>query len=134
VRSEATRERGGMSLPKEDRRDRTSSGKVFPSERFADAIAAALHRQYGGANGGVKAVVYVTGATERAVKNWFQAKNGPNGEFLIKLCRHSDSVLETVLLLAGREEQVKVKKIATLKAAALQMLELINELESNGRS
>ena len=49
--------------------------------------------------------------TERAVKNWFQAKKGPNGESLIKLCRHSDQVLETVLLLAGREGQVKVKRI-----------------------
>jgi hypothetical protein len=121
-----------MSLPKEDRKDRTAGEKVFPSERFADAIAAALHRQYGGAHGGIKAVVYVTGATERAVKNWFQAKNGPSGELLIKLCRHSDAVLETVLLLAGREEQVKVKKIADLKAAALQILDLINELETKG--
>jgi hypothetical protein len=123
-----------MSLPKEDRKDRTVRGNVFPSERFADAIAAALHSQYGAAHGGVKAVVYVTGATERAVKNWFQAKNGPNGESLIKLCRHSDSVLEAVLLLAGREEQVKVKKLASLKAAALQILDLIKELESDGRS
>jgi hypothetical protein len=122
-----------MSLSKEDRKDRTAGGKVFPPDRFADAIAAALHRQYGGANGGVKAVVYVTGATERAVKNWFQAKNGPSGDSLIKLCRHSDSVLEAVLLLAGREEQIKVKRIASLKAAALQILDLVNELETDER-
>jgi len=28
-------------------------------------------------------------------QEWFEAKNGPNGEFLIALCRHSDQVLET---------------------------------------
>jgi hypothetical protein len=31
----------------------------------------------------VKTVVGLTGANERAVKNWFQAKNGPSGEFLM---------------------------------------------------
>jgi hypothetical protein len=74
-----------MSLPKEGRKDRSVVGKVFPSDRFPDAIAAALHRQYGDTHGAIKAVVHVTGATERAVKNWFQAKNGPNGESLIRL-------------------------------------------------
>src|SRR5688572_667743 len=97
-----------MSLPKKVRKDQTSDGKVFPSGRFADAIAAALHREYGST---IKTVVLVTGATERTVKNWFQAKNGPNGESLISLCRHSDCVLETVLLLAGRQDHVTLKKI-----------------------
>ena len=36
------------------------------------------------------------------MKNWFDAKNGPSGEFLIALCAHSDEVLETFLLMAGR--------------------------------
>jgi hypothetical protein len=119
-----------MSLPKEDRKNRAFTGNVFPPDRFPDAIAAALHRQYGGTHGAIKSVVHVTGATERAVKNWFQAKNGPNGEFLIKLCRHSDHVLETVLLLAGRDGQMKMKKLEDLKATLLKMLTLITDLET----
>jgi len=77
----------------------------------------------------VKTVVGLTGANERAVKNWFQAKNGPSGEFLIALCRHSDHVLETVLLMSGREEQVKAKKFIDAKATLRQMLTLMDELQ-----
>ena len=120
-----------MSLPKEGRKSQSVAGKIFPSDRFPDAIAAALHRQYGNTHGAIKAVVHATGATERAVKNWFQAKNGPNGESLIKLCRHSDQVLEAVLLLAGRDGQVKVKKLGDLKAILVQMLALIDDLEAS---
>ena len=61
----------------------------------------------------MKTVVGLTSANERAVKNWFQAKNGPSGEFLIALCRHSDHALETVLLMSGREEQVKRRSSLT---------------------
>jgi hypothetical protein len=45
-------------------------------------------------HGGMKVVVNLTGANERAVRNWFDAKNGPNGEFLIALCSawHSPDV------------------------------------------
>lgn len=35
------------------------------------------------------------------------------GEFLIALCRHSDHALETVLLMSGREEQVKRRSSLT---------------------
>ena len=47
-------------------------------------------------------VVQLTGANDRTVRNWFEAKNGPSGELLVALCRHSDEVLDTVLRLAGR--------------------------------
>ncbi len=43
------------------------------------------------------------------------AKNGPNGEFLIALCRHSDQVLETLLLLAGRTDHVRARQIVAAK-------------------
>ena len=85
-----------MSLTKKDRINRSVSGTTFPPKRFADAIAAALRREYGGTHAAVKTVVALTGANERAVKNWFDAKNGPSGEFLIALCAHSDEVLRDV--------------------------------------
>jgi hypothetical protein len=45
--------------------------------RFADAVAAALHREFGDSHGAVKSVMRVTGVAEKTAKNWFQAKNGP---------------------------------------------------------
>jgi len=57
-------------------------------------------------------VVLLIGANERAVKNWFDAKNAPSAEFLVALCRHSGEVFEMCLLMAGRVEHVKAKKIA----------------------
>ena len=58
--------------------------------------------RYDGMHAGIEVVVQLTGANERTVRNWFEAKNGPSGELLVALCRHSDEVLATVLRLAGR--------------------------------
>jgi hypothetical protein len=119
-----------MSLTKEGRKNRPDLGRLVPvTGRFTDAIAAALHRQYGGSHGAIKSVMRVANVSERTAKNWFQAKNGPNGESLVVLCRHSDQVLETVLLLAGRDKQLKIKKLAEMKAALKQMLALLAEID-----
>jgi hypothetical protein len=120
-----------MSLAKNDRKNRSISGKTLHAERFSDAIAGALHRQFDQTHSAVKTVVALTGANERAVRNWFDAKNGPNGEFLIALCRHSDEVFETFLLLAGRNEHVKAKKVVQAKQKLREILTLVNELETD---
>lgn len=118
-----------MSFAKNDRTNRSIPGKTLHSERFSDAIARALHREFDHTHAAVKTVVALTGANERAVRNWFDAKNGPNGEFLIALCRHSDQVLETFLLLAGRTEHVKAKKVVEAKQKLREILTLVSELE-----
>ena len=119
-----------MSLTKSDRKVQPSSGKSLHAERFADSIARALHREFDQTHAAVKTVVALTGANERAVRNWFDAKNGPNGEFLIGLCRHSDQALETFLLLAGRTEHVRARQIVAAKQKLLEILRLANELEA----
>ena len=119
-----------MSLTKSDRKSRSSSGKTLHAERFADAIAKALHREFDHTHAAIKTVVALTGANERAVRNWSEAKNGPNGEFLIALCRHSDQVLETLLLLAGRTEHVRARQIVAAKQRLQEILTLVNQLES----
>ena len=119
-----------MSLTKSDRKNRSLHGKTLHAERFSDAIARALHREFDHTHAAIKTVVALTGANERAVRNWFDAKNGPNGEFLIALCRHSDQVLETLLLLAGRTEHVKTRKIVEATQKLRELLTLLNELES----
>ena len=89
----------------------------------------ALHREYAGTRSAIKTVVALTGANERAVKNWFEARNAPSGEFLIELCRHSDEVLSTFLLLAGRREQVKTRKLAETREKLRDLLAVLTALD-----
>src|SRR3954469_23086920 len=119
-----------MSLTKKDRKNRSSAGNTLHAERFADAIAEALHREFDHTHAAIKTVVALTGANERAVRNWFDAKNGPNGQFLIALFRHSDQVLETLLLLSGRSDHVRARKIVAAKQKLLEILTLVNQLEA----
>ena len=132
-----------MSPTDEDRKIQSDSRTTFqPSSStgrmgagaFAAAVASALQKEFGGTHGAIKRVVGLTAANERAVKNWFEGRNGPSGEFLILLCRHSDQVLETVLLLAGRTELVTAKKLVDAKGKLREMLILIDEIESSNRS
>ena len=127
-----------MSPTKKDRKIQSVSGRSFQSKpavgrlgagQFAAVIGAALHQEYGGTHAAVKTIVGLTGANERAVKNWFDARNGPSGEFLIALCRHSDQVLEAVLVLAGRPELVTANNLINVKEKLREMLDLIDALE-----
>ena len=104
-----------MSLQKDGRNFRPNSGSNFPTVSFAAAVAEALHREYDNAEGGIGTVVALTGANQRTVRNWFEAKNGPGGEYLIALCRHSDEVLGTILTLAGRATHVKLTSLEQVK-------------------
>ena len=71
-----------------------------------------------------------TGAGERTVKNWFQAKNGPDGENLIQLMCHSDEVLEAVLLMSGREDILMAKMLVDARDAVVEMLEIMDRLQA----
>ncbi|WP_041039218.1 hypothetical protein [Paramagnetospirillum magnetotacticum] len=127
-----------MSLSKNHRKIRPHLGKAFPENDeplpgaggFALTIGDALRRQFGGTTAAVKMVVALTGANARAVRNWFAAKNGPSGENLIDLMRHSDEVLEAVLVMAGRVDLAKVKKLGDARKQLQQMLALIDEIEA----
>jgi membrane protein required for beta-lactamase induction len=122
-----------MSFSKDDRKNQSIHGKSLHAERFSEAIARALHREFDQTHSAIKTVVALTGANERAVRNWFEAKNGPNGEFLIALCRHSDQVLETFLLLAGRRDHLRARTLVRAKDTLQEILVLLNELETEDR-
>lgn len=121
-----------MSLTNNDRKFRSESGKMLPAAQFALAIAGALRRQYGGERSGLRAVGQLTGANERTVGNWFDARNGPNGESLIALCRHSDEVLDTVLKMAGRDAHARAARIALTKQRIVELLRLLLEEGEGG--
>ena len=79
----------------------------------------------------VKTVMAYTGAGERTVKNWFEGKNGPNGENLIELVRHSDEVLEALLWMADREDILAGKLLIDARDNLVEMLEIIDQLQSD---
>ncbi|ODS57819.1 MAG: hypothetical protein ABS36_05100 [Acidobacteria bacterium SCN 69-37] len=118
-----------MSLPKNDRNFRPESGNRFPTVPFATAVAAALHREYDHTGDGVARVVALTGANERTVRNWFEAKNGPGGDYLIALCRHSDEVLEIILTLAGRATLAKVASLEQVRRRLTEVRTLLVGLD-----
>lgn len=128
-----------MSSAKKDRSFQPLGGKEFldgqsvDRTRFAMIIADALHREFGGTHAAIKIVVGLTGATERAVKNWFEAKNGPTGQHLVDLMRTSDEVLQVVLIMSGHQELMVAKKLADAKHTLLKMLKLIVELQHVGQ-
>ena len=127
-----------MSFHKKGRKFRPISGKTFPksSDRvvasdgyeFAAVIAETLHGENGGTRMSVKTVMAFTGVGERTVKNWFAGKNGPNGKNLVELVRHSDEVLEALLLMAGREDILAGKLLVDARDKLVEMLEIIDQL------
>ena len=57
-------------------------------------------------------------------------QNAPRGEFLLELCRHSDHVFETFLLMAGRDKQVQAKRIVDAVKRLRELLVLLDELQA----
>lgn len=126
-----------MSPTQKDRKLRSNSGRSIlrlalleAEPSFAEAIADALRREFGGAPGAVKNVVRLTRANERAVRNWFEAKNAPSGENLVILMRLSDEVLETVLRLAGRQDLVAARKLSAARGKLEEMLAMIDDIQA----
>jgi len=127
-----------MSFPKKGRKFRPTSGKIFPNSHegtairdgqdFAGIIAETLHHSFGDTHAAVKTVAAFTGAGERAVRNWFEGKNAPNGENLVELARHSDEVLEAFLLMAGRGDVLSAKKLVDARDKLIEMLGIIDQL------
>ena len=127
-----------MSFRKKGRKFRPVSGKTFPSSSgtvpvsevydFTAVIAETLRHAFGGTARSVKTVMGYTGAGERTVKNWFEGKNGPNGENLVELMRHSDEVLEAMLMMACREDILAGKLLVDFRDKLVEMLEIIDQL------
>ena len=99
-----------------------------PTDSYAPAIALTLHRQLGETHQAVKIVMRWTGAGERTVKNWFSGKTGPSGQHLLALIRHSDEVLNTLLLISGRQQMAAANRIVEIRNALVEAVERIDRL------
>lgn len=125
-----------MSLTEKDRKLRTNHGNSIlgggrdnDGATFAVALAAALKRAYGGRHSAVKIVAGAVGANERAVRNWFEAKNGPNGEHLLRLISHSDEMLYSILMMAGKREFAAALEVVKAKLALERAIAELTKLE-----
>lgn len=126
-----------MSFTENDRKVRSKTGISFPEGRYDDlpyraVIADVLATEYGSVRSAVKSLARLTDTNERAVRNWFEGKNGPSGESLIQLMRHSDATFGAVLELCRRSRPAK-PELAELRihlAAALVAIDAIHHRES----
>jgi len=67
-----------------------------------------------------------TGAGERTVKNWLAEVSGPSGEHLLTLVRHSDLVLQAVLILAGRHHAAYVQNLVEVRNRLAETVQQID--------
>ena len=120
-----------MSRRKNDRKFQSESGKTFQdldAEGFVRAIALALKAEFGATPSARKTVAQLTHSNERAVRNWFEEKNGPSGVNLLILMRHSDHVLRTVLELADRRDHVLAVTLSGLRERLIDAIAEIDNL------
>jgi hypothetical protein len=107
-------------------------GRVLPNDEdfgpYPAAIAHALQHQLGTTHQAIKIIMRWTGAGERTVKNWLVGISGPNGQHLVELIRHSDAVLEILLLLAGRQQITAAAKVIDVRNKLAEILQQIDEL------
>jgi hypothetical protein len=124
-----------MSPTKNDRKLQPILGKTFPpnSEHdpplFAEVIAKALKTEFGRSPAAIKSIGRLTRTNQRAVRNWFEARNGPSGDHLMTLMRHSDLVLQAVLELSGRRELVLVADLGRLKLQLQAVIQTIDNIQ-----
>ena len=106
---------------------RARQGAICLAE-YREAISAALVHELGGAGRAAKTTTKWTGVNERTAKNWILGYCGPSGEHLIELMRHSDTILDVVLALAGRQEAMTMKRIQTTRDELVAILEKLDLL------
>lgn len=103
----------GRLLPKKGKvlhRAHAHCGETYP-----EAISAVLkfELQQGAS---IKTIMKWTGASERTVKVWLTGASGPRGDHLMNLLAASDSILERVLALTGREPILQREHLRELQS------------------
>jgi hypothetical protein len=99
-------------------------------ESFPQLIAAAMRTEWGATPSARKEVGRITRANERAVRNWFDGRNGPSGENLVSLIRHSDAVFEAVLIIADRRTALGAVRVVALRQKLQTLIDFLDETPS----
>lgn len=77
-------------------------------------------------------VARLTGSNEKTVKNWFCARNGPNGESLVELMRHSRTIHTLILSMAGHNDLLEAMQVAVVREQLRTVLSTLGELLGDG--
>ncbi|WP_150770758.1 hypothetical protein [Pseudomonas fluorescens] len=94
----------------------TKTGNSFLAQKqYAAEIARALHTELGETHQATKTLMRWTNANERTVKNWLAGNNGPRGEHLVALIKHSDLALAAFLGMAGRPYALTASELPPLR-------------------
>jgi hypothetical protein len=72
-------------------------GVLVGRKIYAQTISDLLHKELGGNSSAIKQLMLQTHATERTVKHWLSAQNGPNSVFLLRLIVSSPIIRAFVL-------------------------------------
>ena len=123
-----------MSIAKKGRKLQSNSRNQShessdPAATFAESVGSALRSEFGNQPSMLKTVAKLTQSNERAVRNWFEGKNAPNGENLVILMRHSDAVLKTILGRAGRQDLVVAVGLVGLRRQLIDAIAIIDGQE-----
>ena len=94
----------------------TKTGNSFLAQKqYATEIARALHLELGETHQATKTLMRWTNANERTVKNWMAGNNGPRGEHLVALIKHSDVALAAFLGMAVRPHALTTSELPVLR-------------------
>jgi hypothetical protein len=93
-------------------------------------IALALKSELKDRNSRAKLIAGWTGANERTVKNWILGRYAPCGRHLVGLARHSDQVLNAILLMADRQDLLLARKVEDLRRRVLELAALMGGARS----
>lgn len=121
----------GKSFPKENMGD--SSDFNLDDRAFAMKIGSALRAELKERSSRAKLIAGWTGANERTVKNWISGRYAPCGRHLVVLARHSDKVLDAMLLMADRQDLLRARDVEDLKRRILEFAALLDRSNVPGR-
>jgi hypothetical protein len=124
-----------MSFPKKGKsfpKGGSGGGSDFSIDdhAFAMKIASALRTELKDRNSRAKLVAGWTGANERTVKNWILGRYAPCGRHLVVLARHSDQVLNAILLMAGRQDLLLARKIEDLRQKVFDLADAMGRSDA----
>lgn len=87
---------------------------------YASAIASALRTELGQTHQATKTIMKWTGVSDRTAKNWLSGAYGPSGNHLIQLACESDAILNTLLVMAGRQQYLIGADLLAIREALIQ--------------
>jgi hypothetical protein len=99
-----------------------------PIDDYASFIAEALRLELGNSHQSIKTLMRWTRANERTVKNWLSGTNGPSGEHLLEILRHSDLVFGRVLQRVDRRPLLSHRKIEEVHEALQSTAQMLSEM------